>query len=59
MIVPFMRICLGNTECKKRKWEEFEAIFERGAIGDFWEEWVLLASFLVGGRLNGSEGTFN
>lgn len=47
VVVALVGIGFRYTKGEQRHGEEFECVFERGAIGDFGEEGVLLASFCV------------
>lgn len=59
VVVAFMGIDFGDTEGEHGEGQQLEAVLERCAVGDFWEERVLLAGFLVGRGLDSSERTFN
>lgn len=50
---------LGDAERKERERKELECVLGRGAVGDFREEGVLGASFLVGGGLEGANSTLD
>ena len=46
--MSFMGIDFGNAESEEGHGEEFECVFEGGAIGNLWEEGVFLLGCLVG-----------
>lgn len=52
-------IDLGDTECEKRQRKQFESVLGGGAVFDFREEGVLGAGFLVGGGLEGADGSLD
>lgn len=55
VVVTFMpwrvTVDFGHSEGKKGEREQFECVLSGGAVGDFGEERVLGACFLVGRRL--------
>jgi hypothetical protein len=58
MIMSFMGIDFGDSESKEGEWKELESVFKGGAVGDLWEERVLLAGFCVCLGFKSSKGTF-
>lgn len=59
VVVGRVGVDLADSEREHRHGEELEGVLERGAVLDLGQERVLLARFLVGGRLEGSERAFD
>lgn len=58
MVVAFVRVDFGDAKGEEGHGEEFEGVLCGGVVCDGGEEGVLLCGFGVGGRLDGSDGSF-
>ena len=59
LVAWLVAVEFGNAQREEREREQFECVFGGCAVGDFGEEGVLGARFLVGGGLEGADGALD